>query len=364
MIGLLDYDWCSNSSTSTNRLIPNIEVMKLSSYYKIEEQQFCRMLTLEENDLTTYDKIFFVSEMTSQPKIPQNFLRTHNVFYCGSSFTNGKYVPFENEIIDYTLPRPAIYKDFLKLKYDEGIKYNVINHVLDDTYYRIYAGNKKLPMPAIIPNKRVWLYDNDFFYDDWEEIITKISERKPSSIIRLHPIRCTTLTQYFSIRKYSKLSRENSIILDINIPLEDVNYMFKKYKTLFLADIAAASNVYLPIIGTQTTKLQYVRDIIYKLNLLYCFWSQGIYIKLKYEPPIIGVTNPFETFTGMLESWSNTVASTPKRRDMTINDKIPKKKKNNFLQEEKDLIIKEYPTFNTLCNQSFNELKKEGRWRV
>lgn len=74
--------------------------------------------------------------------------------------------------------------------------------------------------------------------------------------------------------------------------------------------------------------------------------------------------NPFETFSEMLESWSNTVTSIPKRRDTTINDKIPKKKKNNSLQEEKDLIIKEYPTFNTLCNQSFNELKKEGRWRV
>ena len=364
MIGLLDYDWCSNSSTSTTHLIPNIEIMKLATYYKVEEQQFCRMLTLNETDLSPYDKVFFISEMSSQPKIPENFLRAHNISYCGSSFTNGKYIPFENEIIDYTLPRPAIYKDFLKQKYDEGIKYNVINHVLDDTYYRMYAGDKKLPMPAIIPNKRVWLYDNDFFYPDWENIITEISNKKPSGIRRLHPIVCHTLTQYFSMRKYQKLSRENSIILDIDIPLEDVSYMFKNYRTLFLADITSNSNVYLSIGSTQKTRLQYIRDIVYKLNLLYCFWSQGIYIKLKYEKPVVGVENPFANFMEMLEIWSNGVVCRPNRRDSTINDKIPKKKKENNLRDEKELILKEYPTFNTLCNQSFNELKKEGRWRI
>ena len=29
-----------------------------------------------------------------------------------------------------------IYKNFLKEKYDEGIKSNVIEHILDDSYYR------------------------------------------------------------------------------------------------------------------------------------------------------------------------------------------------------------------------------------
>ena len=35
MIGLLDYDWCVSNKNSV--LIPNIEIMKLATYYKTEK---------------------------------------------------------------------------------------------------------------------------------------------------------------------------------------------------------------------------------------------------------------------------------------------------------------------------------------
>lgn len=359
MIGLVDLDWCL--STSTNYLIPNLEIMKLASYYKSEENQFCRLLTLNEQELSNYDKIYVFSEITKNPIIPDNYLRANNVIYGGTAFTNGKYIPFENSIIDYTLPRTFIYKDFLKQKYNDGVRAKVIEHVLDDTYYRNYAGINRLPLPAVIPNKRVYLYDKDFFYNDWEKTIKIISERKPSSIIRIHPIICNTLTQYFSMRSYEKIARTNVIGLDLNIELEEVPYMLKKYTNLFLADIVAASNVYIPIGGSWPTQQQYFRDFIYKLNLLYCFWSKGIMIKLNFEPPNIGFNNPISNLEQLVASTFN--FSTKNKLDYCINDKIPKKKNNIYIQE-KNLLLKFHPSAQELFLQSFNKIQQRGRWTI
>jgi len=60
MIGLVDYDFYS--STSTTSLIPNIEIMKLATYYRNEKNTFCRLIDLDETELTCYDKIYFFSE--------------------------------------------------------------------------------------------------------------------------------------------------------------------------------------------------------------------------------------------------------------------------------------------------------------
>ena len=90
-------------------------------------------------------------------------MRASNVIYGGTAFTNGVYIPFKNEIIDYTIPRASIYKQFLKEKDLLGINPKIINHILDDTYYRMYAGANRLPIPPILPSKRVFIYDKDFF---------------------------------------------------------------------------------------------------------------------------------------------------------------------------------------------------------
>ena len=360
MIGLLDYDWCVSNKNSV--LIPNIEIMKLAIYYKTEKNQFCRLLTLEDQELSSCDKIYFFSELNKNPQIPEHYLRAKNVFYGGTAFTNGVYIPFEEEIIDYTIPKPFIYKEFLKQKYNDGVKAKVISHVLDDTYYRNYAGENKLPLPAILPRKRVYLYDRDFFYDDWQETLTKISERSPASIVRIHPIICHTLTEYFTLRSFQKFSRANEIILDLNIPLDEVYYMLKKYKKQFLADITQSSNVYIVLGGSWPTQMLYFRDFIYKLNLLFSFWSCGIMIKIKFEEPNLGFKNPLTNLSQLAESVFN--VSYERKRDYSLNSKIDKIKKNNFCAEEKKLLLKFHPSAKDLFDQSFNKIVKERRWRV
>ncbi len=360
MIGLLDYDWCVSNKNSV--LIPNIEIMKLATYYKTEKNQFCRLLTLEDQELSSCDKIYFFSELNKNPQIPEHYLRAKNVFYGGTAFTNGVYIPFEEEIIDYTIPKPFIYKEFLKQKYNDGVKARVISHVLDDTYYRNYAGENKLPLPAILPRKRVYLYDRDFFYDDWQETLTKISERSPASIVRIHPIVCRTLTEYFTLRSFQKFSRANEIILDLNIPLDEIYYMLKKYKNQFLADITQSSNIYIVLGGSWPTQMLYFRDFIYKLNLLFSFWSCGIMIKIKFEEPNLGFKNPLINLSQLAESVFN--IGYERKKDYSLNSKIDKIKKNNFCAEEKKLLLKFHPSAKDLFDQSFNKIVKEGRWRI
>ena len=357
MIGLLDVDW--SLSTSSTFLFPNIEIMKLASYYKLEENQFCRLLTLDDTDLTAYDKIYIFSELHSNLTLPSNFLRHENIIFGGSALTKGKYIPFDNEIIDYTIPRTYIYKEVLKQKYNAGIKAKIISNVLDNTYYRNYAGNNKLPLPAVLPRKQVILYDRDFFYSDWKETIQEISDRRPSTILRIHPIICNKLSDYFDVRSFSKIARSNTIILDMGIPLEDVNYMLRNYKNLFLADIVPNSNVMLYLGGTWPTTLQYCRDLIYKLNLLLSFWSRGITIKLYYKEPEVGTINPLENLEKAAVLWS-----TSKIEGVKLIDKIPKKKKNNPIKEQYEEVLRLFPSSKALFEQSFKEISQRGYWNL
>ena len=359
MIGLVDYDL---QTTSLVGLVPpNIEIMKLATYYKNEENTFCRLIDLKEEELSSYDKIYFFSEQEKYPEIPDAFKRANNIIFGGTAFTYN-YQPFENSIIDFTLPRIGIYKEFLKQKYQDGIKTKIINHVLDDTYYRNYAGLERLPLPPIIPQKRIFLYDKDFFYPDWEETIEEISLRKPSSIFRIHPIICKNLTNYFKLRNYTKISRTTSIILDIDIPLSEVNYMLKKYSNLFLADITETSNIYIPLGDTFSTSFHYYKDYIYKLNLLYSFWSYEIPIKIKYIYPQIGLNDPLYHLSKLTESWSN--GKTKLNKTLSERTTIKNKKNIPIERTEKDLLLKFYPEAKDLFNQNYTLVKERRYWRV
>ena len=88
---------------------PNLEIMKLATYYKQEENKFCRLINLDESELSNYEKIYIFSESKNFITVPEAFKKATNVIYGGTAFTNNKYVPFTNKIIDYTIPTPGIY---------------------------------------------------------------------------------------------------------------------------------------------------------------------------------------------------------------------------------------------------------------
>ena len=114
MIGLIDLHW---QMAKKSLPPPNLEIMKLAEYYKHEENIFCRIIYLDETELSGYDKVYIFSENDNCINVPEAMRRAPNVIYGGSAFTNRVYIPFENELIDYTIPRAAIYSNLLKEKY-------------------------------------------------------------------------------------------------------------------------------------------------------------------------------------------------------------------------------------------------------
>lgn len=360
MIGLYDYDL--QSSTSTTSLIPNLEIMKLSTYYRREENTFCRLIAPDESDLSGYDKIYFYSEIAKQPIVPPQFLRAKNVIFGGATFTKN-YIPFDNELIDYTIARPTIYKDYLKEKYQEGIKTKVISQFLDSAYYRMFVGNKMLPIPPVLPKKHVLIYDQNIFQNNWEEILQEISNRKPSTIIPVHPVICKTLTDFFNIRKMPKFWRSSLIALDLNIPLSEVHYMFKAYKNQFLQEVLPTANIVLELGGTFPTKIQYCKDFIYKINLLYSFWCRNIPIKIKYYQPDQGYTNPIANLDQLVDKWTNGDTKDTKTLNERMTIKVSKVMKETFLKE-KQLILKTDSSAKTLFDQNYKLLTERRCWRI
>lgn len=361
MIGVVDYDL--QTSNSLKLTPPNLEIMKIATYYRLEENTFVRLVPLNDQELTGYDKIYFFSQTSKNPQIPDAFLRANNVIFGGTTFTNGVYQPFKNKIIDFTLPKTGIYKQFLKQKYQDGVKAKIISNLLDDSYYRMYAGKDRLPLPPIKSRKRVYIYDRDFFVGDWQDIIQTISARKPIVIHCIHPIVCHKLSDYFKMRNCSKLSRTAQVILDIPIPLDEIYYMLKKYKKLFLADITGNSQVYLPLGGNFANKIQYYKDVIHKLNLLYSFWANQIVIKIKYQQPIIGYVDPIQQFNRAIEAWANGEMKYKQTLQQRTSHRYSKQMLQ-ILQQQKEELRTFSNSFRELLKQNYTILKERGAWRI
>lgn len=335
--------------------------MKLAEYYKHEENQFCRLIPLEESEFGGYEKVYVFSEIDSYVQVPEALRRANNVVYGGSAFTNKKYVPFENELIDYTLPKPNIYSNFLKSKYISGTKEKNINHILEDTYYRRFAGEKELVVPPIQKKRRVYIYDRDFFLPGWQHIIEDIAEHKPSSINFIHAAHFRTISDFINAREMDIIAKGNDVFLDFNIPLKETPVMMRKYKNKLLELIRPSSQVYLSIGGSFHYQTEYYKDYMYKLNLLYMFWSHDIPMKFKYEEPTLGCFDPIKDLSLHTAVWSRS----PLHEEQSILDRIPKDKKLAEPRVEKvqaQALMEKTPKMELLLKQTGKTIKQGGSW--
>ena len=340
---------------------PNLEIMKLATYYQAEENQFCRLIGLNETELTGYDKIYVFSESKDFTTVPEAFKRAGNVIFGGTAFTNDKYIPFENKLIDYTLARPRIYASFLKEKYAEGLNEIEIDRLLNNSYYRWHAGDTVLPLPAIQKRHRIYIYDRDFFQDGWREIIDRIIDRKPSSINFIHPAHYKRISDFLEVRENALIAKGNDAYLDLDIPLNETPILMKNFKNRLLAVITPSSQVYLSLGGSFHYRTDYFRDIIYKLNLLYVFWSCNIPMKIKYEEPKVGCYNPIPDISKLIASWTQGDTKNYK----SIIDRIPKDKSMTVRRPEREqveAIIEMFPSHDTIFRQTTETVKKGGLW--
>ena len=360
MIGLVDLQL--QSWDKPQLCPPNLEIMKLATYYQQEENKFCRLINLDETELGGYEIVYVFSESENYITVPEAFKRAPNVVYGGTAFTGGRYVPFENRLIDYTLPRTRIYANFLKEKRIAGLDDKEVAKLLDNSYYRWHAGNEALPLPAIRKRHRIYIYDKDFFQEGWQNIINRMIDRNPSSINFIHPAHYKKISDFLEVRENSLIARGNDAYLDLNIPLKETPILMKHYKNRLLAVISPSAQVYLSLGGSFHYKTDYYKDIIYKLNLLYVFWSQNIPLKIKYEEPTLGCYNPISDLEKLISTWSQGETCNYK----SIIDRIPKDKKLTEVRPEREQvrnIIKRYPSSETLFRQTTETAKKGGFWK-
>ena len=360
MIGLVDLQL--QSWTKPQLCPPNLEIMKLATYYKDEENMFCRLVNLDEQDLSKYEKIYVFSESKEFITVPDAFKRASNVIYGGSAFTNGQYVPFENKLIDYTLARPAIYSNFLKEKYIAGLKEIEISRILDNSYFRWHAGEEELPLPAILKRHRIYIYDTEFFLPGWRKLIDRIIDRKPSSINFIHSTTYKHISDFLEVRENALIAKGNDAYLDLDIPLKETPILMREYKNRLLAVINNTSRVYLKIGGSFHYRTEYFQDLFYKLNLLYVFWSCNIPVKFKYIEPTLGCYNPIADISKLIAIWSqgdtkdykNIIQKIPK--DKSMKDPRPEREQLNF-------ILDKYPSMKTLFHQTTETIRKGGLWK-
>ena len=361
MIGLVDLQL--QSWGKPQLCVPNLEIMKLATYYQTEENTFCRLVNLDETELSAYEKIYVFSESKDYITVPDAFKRAPNVIYGGTAFTNGIYVPFKNKIIDYTLAKPRIYANFLKEKYqNREIEEIEITRLLNNSYFRWHAGEEELSVPAIRKRHRIYIYDKDFFQDGWRNIINKIINRGPSSINFIHPTHYKKISDFLEVRENALIAKGNNVYLDLNIPLKETPVLMQLYKNRLLAVINPSSHIYLSLGGSYYYQTDYFKDIIYKLNLLYVFWSCNIPIKLKYEEPSLGCYNPIADISKLISTWSQ--GETCKSK--SIIERIPKDKSLSDIRIERQqlkAILERYPTYETLFRQTTETAKQGGLWR-
>ena len=360
MIGLVDLQL--QSWNKPQLCPPNLEIMKLAAYYQTMENKFCRLIDLNETEFGGYEKIYIFSESKDFITVPDALKRAPNVIYGGTAFTNGIYVPFENKLIDYTLARTRIYANFLREKYQAGLPELEVDRLLNNSYYRWHAGEEELPVPAINKRHRIYIYDKDFFQEGWRKIIDKIVSRKPSSINFIHPAHYKKISDFLEVRENSLVNRSGDVYLDMDIPLKETPILMKYYKNRMLAVISASAPVYLSLGGSFHYQTEYLKNIIYKLNLLYVFWSCNIPIKLKYEEPTLGCYNPIADLSKLICTWSQGESSNYK----SIMDRIPKDKKITEIRPEREqlkIILERYPSFETLFRQTKETVIKGGLWR-
>ena len=97
MIGLVDLQL--QSWDKPQLCPPNLEIMKLATYYQAEENKFCRLINLNETEFGGYEKIYVFSESKDYITVPEALRRATNVVYGGTAFTNDTREVFTTTVI-------------------------------------------------------------------------------------------------------------------------------------------------------------------------------------------------------------------------------------------------------------------------
>lgn len=134
-IGLLDQDAISSPTS----FLPNLEIMKLSTYYK-KNKNFVSFI-LDPSKIERYTKIILRKDMNDGEYL-SNILLEDKCEYGGLAFTNGIYVPLPLEI-ENSIPDISIYNSYFKKVLIGKKKYEDLKRrILRSSFIRLSSDGK------------------------------------------------------------------------------------------------------------------------------------------------------------------------------------------------------------------------------
>lgn len=179
MIGLLDYDAIMSGKID----VPNLDLMKMSSY--LRKKKLSHRLILTPDEIESCAKVI-VFQNSDEYGYPSRTLRRSGTEWYGLAYTNGVYKPMAPEI-EACEPSIGIYKTlFKKYLLDETMSEAEISYLLNATYMRLSLPLNKKYVRQVRPGRRVFVYDTEAFVGDWEKNVDFLLRKKIRGFILLH----------------------------------------------------------------------------------------------------------------------------------------------------------------------------------
>ena len=143
-IGLIDWDLLTCSSGR----IPNLDLMKLSTYYK-KNREITKLL-IEFSNMNLYSKIYLKQDFSY--KYPSDLLVNRNLIFEGMKFSNNIYTSSLSEEIhnsnpDYNLYDNILNRKLIKFKAEEEDNFK---NFLNSNLVRLSFNNKDFNIKNII----------------------------------------------------------------------------------------------------------------------------------------------------------------------------------------------------------------------
>lgn len=295
MIGLLDYDALANQAVK----YPNLELMKMATYLCRTKKSY--RIVLDPDDLTIYSQVMVFQEDASLG-FPTSAFRKRNTEYYGLAFTGGKYKKLKQEIEDCA-PDISVYKQLFKqFLLNDTMEPREIGYLLNASYVRLALPLNRRYIRTIKKNRRVIVYDDEAFVNDWETNVDALLKRDITGFKFINEQRVKDIELWKKIfTKYERRNfNYNPISLDADFDLSNMPAILEVYKKL-QGDNKSP-------IGVGTNAIIYINiPPPYKENTakfgeaIGLQMEQGLTINWR-QTPYIG--NPYHSFITALSDWA------------------------------------------------------------
>lgn len=330
---------------------PSIGAMKMATYLRENQEDEVLLITSLKN-AAGYDDVYFFSDKPLS-QLPKEIFTLNNVHLYGA------FLDPLPRIVEHARASAQIYKPLIEERLvEKKITADNAFFLLDGVYYQPYdCEGRRMPLPPSKSGQVFYIYDKDFLAKEecWD-ILDKIVERKPRTIVFAAPLLCHTVSQYFKVRDYTKVSRaKNKFILDYYVPPHHLDYYFSKYQLPFLGDLTKSGSTYI-YLGKDYGEGSY-DEIFYKHNLVYCLQLMKKYLENSLPIKIMlyerdDLINPYLPFYKKIRTWWNASFTKEGARRTLRSYFLYSQKEQKYLQE----LLKKIPDLNQYIDFS----RKQG----